>query len=1544
MAVTNSRQVVVNNGNVSLVDPNLVNVNTEMVNSIPQYQDMFIYAELTAELRQRTVLVTGLDGTGSYSNQDNGNNKGNIVVNFIGNNQDPKNPNNLNFTTNWYDGSSEEGKQFEGFGISSIKVVINSSFIPQINIQFIDVRGLAFFNQTNSPYRMLFSFPPPVFKLKLKGYYGKPLTYKLHLVNYSSEFRAENGNFVIDAQFIALTYAPLTDILFRYVVNFPLIDNTISINPNPNQEPTSTYELIMKLKSLYSQYSEKKNTDNDSQIYNNTLNSMSNITEAISILNGYKQNDLLKSVGTPMLLVKNKSYVSDGGQELMPIQSVVEYDNTIKKYPTDGLSNSIDQRLFVAYLMNESIIITGDTFNLNNDTKKNYLMHDILDVYRKDLISKTIAKLGAVIEDSDIPLSIEFQNNQNVAAISPSISNVYVGLDVTNYYIKLYKEKTSLQKTKVDAMTNMNEKINNMVMESLGMKPTIYNVFKIILNDVDKFFNILRKCSYDAENDHHVRYRTQIINDNFKDVTKNGDKDKIYAFPLIIKQEKVCNQIKETRTAPIEFNYTLPEKFPEIVLIEKFIDTFLKQQKITELYNMRAEQNADGSFKWIPISPVDSRLATSDLLTPYYGVDNTNGGSETQIINISSDPRLKQVFQILMNRFYILSQNSLATGFYESGKGETELVKMYARAEAVNLAASITNTEYTNLLSNAAKAYSNDATAFYDYLKKFVPDYYEFTQAQTPSLKISNGNNLFTDKNNDGYVGFQLYSDAVSLQTTETAGSDNLVIKFQKDATSSWWRRFLNGGKPLQTYYKFTEENVFYIKDGSVDASNVSSTGIDVNTRYVAPANTINNDSNGNVTLGKVFTFKKSDLINTIVNGNGKPLSDGNFAFGALGVPPINGDYLSGYGDISFIWSNQLTKCDTQIYNTIINPTPANRKLSALILLSNFGFALSPFNIYPLYLNKSVFTTPAAVEIPYYLAPYLGVLVGIEKNDAFYNQIYNFFMTGDGINLDSSGAFILADIIDVNKYLASADKLKLQLAFKTFFGDTGGEGTMYNSILQQLKILYDAAQVAASGSTSGKKDMYTASLKSDGRYFSTILQPLITRMNLINFNQITFNPTIVMNKGYISVSTINANATSATATAENKTKKDVNDAFFKEMFQELSTRIKEKENKLISQEQENKKLTGDDDIVTQAYYSFKNINDKWLSSPKTANLNSGYPFNDDSGLNSSNLIDSFVFVDRAMNPIGDTIINPEDLVDLLEDQNVTVFSVLARLLSKNGFEFFPLQNFMNYGGKNSNNKWEDSFKIDTDNVNTQNPTFVCMYIGGGSSYPSGIESMGGQFKDDGIVDISNPGVPDFSLQGCEPVPTDDSQTIKNTKFPFRQVRAFRVRFAEQNQSMFSNIKIDSKEYPETNESINILSRLAGDNKLQAPAPKGQNLYNLYENRSYKATITGLGNVMIQPTQYFQVENVPLYSGAYIILGVEHSVEPNKMTTSFYGTKILKYPVPRVLQSSSIVGFEGGNTEDTSIALASANDVTLGVGSAGNPIQAQYNSMYYFKIQ
>ena len=1581
MTTASNQYIAPQYGNVHLMDPGMVNVNQGIINGIPQYQDMHIFAELIAQRKGRTVLAISSQGT---SVQDNGMND-DVVVNFIGNNQDDKqpNPNYLNFTTNYYDGSSGDRRQLEGFGINSIKVVINSSYIPQVDIEFIDVRGLAFFNQEKSPYRILFDFPPPVFQLTLKGYYGMALEYKLHLVKYTSEFKSENGNFIINAQFVAITFAPLSDVLFRYVVNFPLITQGVSSNPSPSQEPKNTYELILKIKSLYAQYDEKKNTTPDTEAYNNIILQLSHNTDVMGVLAGYKSNDLLKEVIVPVMLVKNNSFVDDNSKELTELANLSDYDNYLKTLPSDGLENNLSQRLIIAYLISENVPI-DEVYNSISIDGQNYVRINkakkALDTYKKtELIGRANAVLGQIIQPNDIPPANDFTSKN--PSVSENVTNIFVCIDVTKYYVTLYKQRTDLLKRKTDAMTVINEKINDLVLQNLGMKPTIYNIFKIILNDVDIFFNILRTVSIAAEN-HHTKYVDAIITDNrYRDVKNNilNNQKHIFSFPLVIKSELVCNQLKETRTVPIELSAKLTEPFPEIKLLIDFIDTFSKQQKITEQLNMRAEQNADGTNKWIPISPVDSKLATANMASPYLGVDNSNGGSQTQPINLSTEPRLAQVFNILMERFYILSQSSFADSFYGGGKGDNAVVNMFSESEAINLSVSITNTEFTNLLSTAAKRYGAEEKIdeFYTYLNNNIKDIYTFTPDQKPYFQITNGDYVYTDKTNPSFQGAEIYTGPISTQIEGGGTADSPIEKFQKETNLKFWAKLKNSGPLLQSFYKFTEENVFYIQDTDVEGSGITVDG-DTKTRFLTDwsygisltpnenyklstidfNNTSSKFGSPNASIlgastpstGNFTAYNRIDAINKINENN-----NGNFGFRLIGAAPQpKARELQLFSDIVSTWVNQLSHYDDEILVPIISgaSTINDTKLSAIVLMSSFGYALSPFNIYPSDLSQYIFNIPAAVQIPEFLPIYIGSLIDITTTSQMYKDIYDFFISGSGKNLSSSGAFIFADILDVNRYLSETDKTIFKNRFTAFYGNNGEDGTPYSFMILYLRALYDEVKNATKDITGSfdrlkaKQKKYEELLNSsNGNYFTKLLQPMMTKITLLNFTQLTYKRTMNTPVGYSGVSTTNANTS----------KKPINDNFFKMFFKRLASDIITQQNKIITQDQENKKLSGDDDILTQCYYSFKNINDKWLTGPlntQSNDSNAGYPFGETVPSNTK-LIDNFVFVDRAMNPIGDTIINPEILTNMMDNPSVSVFTVLSQILSMNGFEFFPLQNFLKY----EKGQWEESFKIDTNISIKTGPTFVCMYIGGGSSYPTGIGTYN-QFEDDGITDLSNnKNANDFWTYsaktstdgspisaGCYGVPSEDNQTEKNKFFPFRQVRAFKVKFGEQNQSMFKDIKIDSKDYPETNESLHILSKLAGDSKLQAPPSKGQNLYNVYENRSYRATISGLGNVMIQPTQYFQLENVPLFNGAYIILSVEHSVEPNRMTTNFSGMKILEYPVPRVMQSSAILGFEGGNTDDTNPALSSANEVTVGVGTAGNPTQALFNSMYDFKIQ
>ena len=63
--------------------------------------------------------------------------------------------------------------------------------------------------------------PYPIYKLRVKGYYGQPVDYCLHMTKFNSRFNSQTGNFEITANFIGYTYAMLSDMLLGYLRAIP---------------------------------------------------------------------------------------------------------------------------------------------------------------------------------------------------------------------------------------------------------------------------------------------------------------------------------------------------------------------------------------------------------------------------------------------------------------------------------------------------------------------------------------------------------------------------------------------------------------------------------------------------------------------------------------------------------------------------------------------------------------------------------------------------------------------------------------------------------------------------------------------------------------------------------------------------------------------------------------------------------------------------------------------------------------------------------------------------------------------------------------------------------------------------------------------------------------------------------------------------------------------------------------------------------------------------------------------------------------------------
>ena len=316
----------------------------------------------------------------------------------------------------------------------------------------------------------------------------------------------------------------------------------------------------------------------------------------------------------------------------------------------------------------------------------------------------------------------------------------------------------------------------------------------------------------------------------------------------------------------------------------------------------------------------------------------------------------------------------------------------------------------------------------------------------------------------------------------------------------------------------------------------------------------------------------------------------------------------------------------------------------------------------------------------------------------------------------------------------------------------------------------------------------------------------------------------------------------------------------------------------LAQPQQN--LIKGDDIKLELYLLFKALNDRWIS---------GYNFED------RVLFEDFMFLDRANRDIGDEAIvdiTSLQLLDTIENANVSLYNYLGTILSRdNKFNVLALPGYINfYGGSSPINVESIAETFSTDEAGDvfgthlqvdyldSRPKYLCQYIGERSEYLD-FESDKMNYKNDAL-----------SLGRAA-----GNSLMSNCNDPKRcnKVVSFAVDFGIQNQNIFKGVSLDQSEFRNTSETFVLLERLNKGASGRGLASQGQGLYNVYRSRSYSCQVTAMGNACIQPTMYFSLRHVPMFTGDYLITAVEHNITPNDMSTSFTGVRVPFYNIPSV---------------------------------------------------
>lgn len=316
----------------------------------------------------------------------------------------------------------------------------------------------------------------------------------------------------------------------------------------------------------------------------------------------------------------------------------------------------------------------------------------------------------------------------------------------------------------------------------------------------------------------------------------------------------------------------------------------------------------------------------------------------------------------------------------------------------------------------------------------------------------------------------------------------------------------------------------------------------------------------------------------------------------------------------------------------------------------------------------------------------------------------------------------------------------------------------------------------------------------------------------------------------------------------------------------------------ITEVEENKKNVLDSEVAkVELYETFKVLNDKWIAGGDFQNRT---------------LFEDFMFLDRANRNIGDSIIvDVRSLTGRLSAKNDknSIYSMIGFLLQENNFIFMALPAYVNFYGiptpyptetplENISNTASDAFgtflEVDT---RTTRPKFLCLYTDKPSEHVSMKENIDYKFRSDQMQ---------FSQ-------LRENQAEKTDWGISNKVVGFNVDFGIQNQNMFQSISLDQSQYKDTSETFSILTDMANQSKGQKAAQQSTSLYNLYKSRSYTCEVTSMGNVMIQPTMYFNLRYVPMFTGPYWITDVTHTITPNNFNTTFSGVRLSKFTYPQV---------------------------------------------------
>ena len=638
-----TKDILIPNSRILYVDPNDIYGKVNGVPITPDYSDFCIAFDLQCEIVARykfgEIFGESKDGKFNIGFTRKVGVKGRYASLLQGEAYQDKNVLTTYYTDINYDNLVKE-TIVEGLGVESIDISFESYYCPNIKIKFVDHRGSALFGREeaihyndkltiDNIFGAFFTIPYPKFKLQVKGFFGKAVTYQLSCTSFKGSLNSETGNFEAVATFIGYSYSLLTDIPFEYLVAAPYCkyvgeDYWKAHRGTPewrleygssNDDVPTIFDLLQRINAAFTNDNLLTAVTNDEQqildsaddeiyclneineYYIKFLNSIDDIVnEPSSKIRNYEP-------GTPVenaqILFMSKD--TDFGEWIKPKTCWDDLIRTVEIYNEGFKDNKITEEILPTQPNFNNIQFTP--YFVRAADGRGFVFKDVKETTTNNLVGKKIN--GNIITPSLAAAIIDFMNKAH--SQTHILPNVYLlNCGDLSYVLE---NRTKELKTKITEI-NRNAERNyvHLALDSLGMVPYIGNIFKMILCHIETLIQMMAHCYENIMIAERVGQRTaSYLGVNKITAEYNGLDDwspitNIPPWPAVNKKDT-----GDTEYSDIEKNNTLG-------WVGDFSDNFEEAKLVRALYlacertgklpaTMDAEEKVE--FLYAPILPSD---------------------------------------------------------------------------------------------------------------------------------------------------------------------------------------------------------------------------------------------------------------------------------------------------------------------------------------------------------------------------------------------------------------------------------------------------------------------------------------------------------------------------------------------------------------------------------------------------------------------------------------------------------------------------------------------------------------------------------------------------------------------------------------------------------------------------------------------------------------------------------------------------------------------------------------------------------------------------